>query len=453
MDHQNQEFHKDISEPTSLNTESPSTQEPASETSQAQTYRYVFCADDALEGSPKTEEAPKKGSVNRVLFAATTIFLCALLSLIAGFAGSLLARNLDKEEQSDINPAPLNSQLHQSDAGSILPKDNAEDSIYGSAGDDVFAVSEVVRQVQDSVVVIDVQVVVDSFYGSYLATSSGSGVIISPEGYIITCNHVVESANSITVTLNSGDKYEAALVGTDPDNDLAVIRIQPKENEPLVYAEQGCSEKLVVGEKVVAIGNPLGMLGGSVTDGIISATERLVTVEGNETMRLIQTNAAINQGNSGGGLFNLDGKLIGIVNAKYAASGVEGLAFAIPIDLAYAVELDLIQYGYVRGIVDHGLTTLDVTQNNINYYYKQHKIDTLGVYIVSSLYDAESLQNADRIVSVNGVEILTTAELNAEIEKYKVGDTVTLEIDRDGTSFSYQLTLKEYVPSYITNQS
>ena len=200
---------------------------------------------------------------------------------------------------------------------------------------------------------------------------------------------------------------------------------------------------------MVAIVNPLGTLGGTVTDGIISAKDRQITTTDNQTMTLLQTNAAINQGNSGGGLFNMDGKLIGIVNAKYTATGVEGLAFAIPIDLAYTVELDLIQYGYIRGVVDHGLVTLDVTEQNQEYYYKKHRIEELGVYIVNSKYDSTGLQNMDRIVSVNGAAILTTEELNALVEGYLVGDTVTLEIQREGTTFTYRLTLREYIPDHI----
>ena len=452
MDHQNQEFHQDTNDSSAQIEEVENQSTETVQDAQPQTYRYVFSSVNNEDIQPTTQKEEKsKGTFKSLLFAAITVLLSASLAFAAGFAGALFANTLDQENNPDANTPP--SQLYHSDAESVLDKENAEASILGSAGEDVFSVSQVVRNVQDSVVVIDVQIVVSSFYGSYLSSSSGSGVIISPEGYIITCNHVVESAQEITVTLNSGSKYVAALVGSDPSNDLAVLRIQPKESEPLTYAEQGCSDKLVVGEHVVAIGNPLGTLGGTVTDGIISATNREITSSDNQTMTLLQTNAAINQGNSGGGLFNMDGKLIGIVNAKYAASGVEGLAFAIPIDLAYAVELDLIQYGYIRGIVDHGLVTVDVTQKNINYYYKQNKIDTLGVYIVSSQYDADSLQNTDRIVSVNGTDILTTDELNAIIEQYKVGDSVSLVIEREKTTFTYQLVLREYVPSHIKDKS
>ena len=452
MDNQNHDFHQDNTDITSPN---PINNQEAATPMQAQpgqTYRYVFSATDQAP-QPQKPEPKRNDTLKRILFSVITIILSASIALFAGFAGALLANSINQEENPDTHDAHDSSQLYQENAETILSKDETENSIYGSAGEDVFTVSQVVQQVQDSVVVIDVQVLVSSFYGSYLSSSSGSGVIVSAEGYILTCNHVVESAKEITVTLTSGSKYKASLVGTDPENDLAVLRIQPKDTEPLTYAKQGCSGKLVVGEKVVAIGNPLGSLGGTVTDGIISATDRLVTTSDNQQMTLLQTNAAINQGNSGGGLFNMDGQLIGIVNAKYAATGVEGLAFAIPIDLAYEVELDLIEHGYIRGIVDHGLETLDVTEKDKNYYYKKFKIEKTGVYIVSAKYDSDALRNMDRIVSVNGTAIATTEELNAIVDQLKVGDTVKLEIERDGETFEYSMTLREYVPDHIEQEN
>jgi len=203
---------------------------------------------------------------------------------------------------------------------------------------------------------------------------------------------------------------------------------------------------------VVAIGNPLGTLGGTVTDGIISATERTVSMNDGTQMTLLQTNAAINSGNSGGGLFNLDGKLIGIVNAKYAAQGVEGLAFAIPVDSAFVVERDLIRYGYVRGVVDDGLTTLDITEANLRYYYYNFKIDTVGVYVVASEYCAD-LANKDRIVSVNGTAVTTTAELNGIISQHQVGDVLTVVAvsSETGEEITATLTLQEYVPDSVKN--
>jgi serine protease Do len=176
-----------------------------------------------------------------------------------------------------------------------------------------------------------------------------------------------------------------------------------------------------------------------VTAGYISGLDRKIANSDGSVMTLLQTDAAVNSGNSGGGLFNLDGELIGIVNAKYAQTGVEGLAFAIPIDWAYEVQLDLMEYGYVRGVVDHGITLVDVQNNR---YYPD------GVYVIESLYNTD-LQNKDRIVSVNGVEVSTIAQLNTVCRRYKVGDTVEIVYSRENATYTTQLTLQEYVPEHI----
>lgn len=415
---------------------------------QSNGYRYIY------NSNIPTQKPPKKPFGSRVGWVILTVLLSVTLSFGAGFGGAYFANRFFTEapKNDEINESPKKEDLYHSDPESVIDKSDSIASPFGSAGDDVFTVSQVVQKVQDAVVVIDATVVTGtSFWGEeQTSVSSGSGVIISDDGYILTCHHVVDNAKNVTVTLNSGTKYEASLVGSDQSSDLAVIRIQPKTDEPLVFAEQGCSADLIVGERVVAIGNPLGTLGGTVTDGIVSATERNIVTNDGTRMTLLQTNAAINSGNSGGGLFNLDGKLIGIVNAKYASAGVEGLAFAIPIDSAYTVQLDLIEYGYVRGIVDHGLTTLDVTQANLNSYRYRYGIDTIGVYVISS-ENSDLLKNKDRIVSINETKVTTTAEMNQIIDQCKVGDTVLIVISRDGVESEISLKLEEYIPDSIKN--
>lgn len=346
------------------------------------------------------------------------------------------------DNRSSGNGSVSDSSLHRMDIGDSIVKSDAEPSIYGSAGTDVFAISDVVRMVSDSVVQI------------YTSSGAGSGVIISAEdGYVLTCNHVVEGASSIVVELASSSKYNARLVGTDSATDLAVVKIEPKEEEPLTAAKHGISANLVAGEYVVAIGNPLGTLGGTVSHGIISATERQVSFsngDGSTTqMTLIQTDAAINSGNSGGGLFNLKGELIGIVNAKYASTGVEGLGFAIPIDSAYEVEIDLIKYGYVRGIPDDGLSFVTVNSSNLRYYYHYYGISEIGLYVYSSKYNAD-IQNGDRITKVNGVTVNSVDEYKKAIADCKVGDEITIEYIKSSNRLSgtatTSITLREYVP-------
>lgn len=410
----------------------------------APSYRYVFSQDNGK----KTEKERKNGA----FWTVFTVILCVCLSFGAGYGGALLQNQVAKEQNKNpVYAAPDSGLLNTDDPDSVLDKTDSNPSVLGSAGETVFSVSQVVSKVEDSVVVIDVTVKSTSIFGGTSeSTGSGSGVIISENGYILTCHHVVENAESIIVTLNSGSRYEAAMVGSDAASDLAVLQIDPQED--LTYARQGCSADLVAGEWVVAIGNPLGILGGTVTTGIISATERVITTSDGTRMTLLQTNAAINSGNSGGGLFNLKGELVGIVNAKYAAEGVEGLAFAIPVDSAFVVEQDLIRYGYVRGVVDDGLTTLDVTVDNLRYYYYNFAIDTVGVYVVSSEH-CEELKNKDRIVSVNGTTVNTTAEINDVISQYKVGDVLTVVASREGTEFTVSLTLQEYVPDNVKSNA
>ena len=423
--------------------------------SEETTYTDNFVDIDSPFDTPTLHEECDNRRYPRPLAVALALFLCITLSFASGAFGVLFVSHFvlgGNTSQSDVNNAPGKTDLYNSDPESILNKESSASSLYGSAGDEVFSVSQVVRKVEDTVVVIDVTYTsTQSWFGQQTSTSSGSGVVISADGYVLTCHHVVDGATSITVTLNSGGRYLATLVGSDAASDLAVIKIEPQET--LVYAEQGCSADLVAGEHVVAIGNPLGTLGGTVTNGIISALERKIQMSDGTVMTLLQTNAAINSGNSGGGLFNLDGKLIGIVNAKYSAEGVEGLAFAIPIDSAYTVQLDLIEYGYVRGVVDSGLETTDINFENLNWsqkaqYERTYGIHCTGVYIISSAYCAE-LKNADRIISVNGIAVNSKSELNSLLSKYKVGDTVTILASRDAVEFTVTLTLREYVPDYV----
>lgn len=405
------------------------------------TYEYVFS-----QGEPPVEPKKREKKQHRFFVGCFAALMCALLSFSCGMLGSLYAQVAFAKGGNGYYSAPEQNKLHSS-AGEHLDKAEGVGSIYGSAGENVFSYSYVAREVADSVVVIDAQIPSGSF--GYLHESAGSGVIISESGYILTCNHVVENAKKITVTLNSGSIYEAALVGSDRSSDLAVLLIEPRET--LTAAKQGSSADLVLGEQVVAVGNPLGVLGGTVTNGIISATERTVSMSDGTTMKLLQTNAAINSGNSGGGLFNLAGQLVGIVNAKYAAEGVEGLAFAIPIDSAYAVECDLIEHGYVRGVADCGLELLDITRSNLSGY-RWCGIDTVGVYVVSSEYTNE-LKNKDRIISVDGNTVSTAADVQSVVSQHKVGDSITVVASRDGREVSVNITLREYVPDNIKNNA
>ena len=411
-------------------------------------YEYVF-SDGNHSFTPKQKEKKpkKKGFGAFVAVVSVAIVACILLSFVAGFAGYKFLSSGTTSDLLSGKGGSGNSALtpnSQNNATVVLEKVERTGSEYGSAGEDVFSTSQVVKLVHDAVVVIQATVQTYDYFGRMTTgTSAGSGVIISSDGYILTCNHVVSGASAVTVQLNDGTEYSASLVGTDSTSDLAVLKVDATD---LTYVKQGCSADLVLGERVIAIGNPLGTLGGSVTSGIISATERNITTSDGTVMTLIQTDTAINSGNSGGGLFNMRGELIGIVNAKYADSGIEGLAFAIPVDSAFLVEQDLIQYGYVRGVIDDGLSTVDITSSNIASYRWYYGINTIGLYVASSKY-CKDLENGDRIISINGKEVLTTEEWNAYLkDNCKVGDTVTIVSVRNNKEFTTTLTLQEYVP-------
>lgn len=228
----------------------------------------------------------------------------------------------------------------------------------GSTDGTSMSVQQIASVVSPSVVAITTEQMSSSqtwFGGYYVQSGAGSGVIISQDGYILTCAHVVSGATSVKVQLNGSDEsYDATVVGQDSTSDIAVLKIDATGLTPAVI---GDSDALAVGEVAVAVGNPLGTLSNTVTDGIVSALNRQVTVQDND-MTLIQTDASISPGNSGGGLFNANGELIGIVNAKSSYSEAEGIGFAIPINTAMEIGRQLIENGSVArpgaGRQDHG---------------------------------------------------------------------------------------------------
>ena len=260
---------------------------------------------------------------------------------------------------------------------------------------------------------------------------------------------MIDGAQNIHVRLHNGDYYEAELVGTDSVSDIAVLKINATG---LSYATLGDSSALVVGERCVAIGNPLGTLGGTVTDGIISAKDREITVEG-ETMVLLQTNAAVNPGNSGGGLFNMRGELIGIVNAKSSGDNVEGLGFAIPINTASPIIDDLINSGYVHGRFALGVSVLTIDNYQKAMYYGVEEYGTY-IYQVESGSNAEKagLKVGDLILKADGKEIETASDLQEVLDSKTAGDTLELEIDRDGETLTVTVTLMETVPESVVSQ-
>lgn len=382
---------------------------------------------------PKVKKPKKPASRG---FVAAMLVISILCSAALGFGGGYLANNMNSSSSNGVN-------INKVEASNTSRSGNVSAN----------TTSEVVKKTADSVVEIETEgVKTGSFAQQYVVQGAGSGVIISEDGYIITNHHVIEDANSVTVTLRDGKtSYTAAVIGSDSENDIALLKVDAKGLTPATF---GDSSKLAVGDYVVAIGNPLGQLGGTVTDGIISALARDVVIEG-KNMTLLQTNAQISPGNSGGGLFNANGELVGIVNAKDSATEVEGIAFAIPINNVLDIIDDLKSYGYVTGKIDLGMQLTDITSNDTAFYYG---VNQTGCYVLSvtrgSNAEAAGFHTGDLITKVNSTDVNTSADVKNALKDSKVGDKVKFTVYRNGETSDLTLTLAEYVPSgSVQNQS
>ncbi len=324
-------------------------------------------------------------------------------------------------------------------------------TVVGSDKGGELTTREIARMVGPSVVGISCTVQYqNNFYffggGTQTAVSSGSGVIISDTGHIVTNYHVIDGGSDIKVKFNNGDEYPATLVGGDEESDLAVLKIDPVDG--MTVAVMGDSDLVEVGDRAIAIGNPLGdELFGTTTQGIISGKNRTVTVD-NRQMTLIQTDAAINNGNSGGALINAYGEVIGINSVKISSnitssgSTVEGLGFAIPINEVKSVVNDLINYGYVTGKPLIGLTVQPITNEMALYLPVDHGLYVMGV-TAGSAAEKAGIQRGDIVISFDGQEVRTNTELNALRDKHKAGDEVEMVIDRNGERLTINLTLSE----------
>ena len=364
--------------------------------------------------------------------SVSTILLSALLALLLGLAGGFLGSKLGGGGTTVIQTE---------DGSKVVFQEIERSTDIGSQAS--YAVEDVAAAVADSVVEITTEVVTtNSFLGQYISQGAGSGVIFTTDGYIVTNHHVIDSASKINVTLRNGTSYSAKVIGDDPKTDLALLKIEATGLTPAVLIAD--SDQLKVGQTAIAIGNPLGQLGGTVTSGIVSALGREIEVEG-ETMTLLQTSAAINPGNSGGGLFDDKGNLIGIVNAKSSGSGIEGLGFAIPANTVKKTIGDLMEYGYVKGRANLGLTyvTIDNLAALWLYGYSDYGVFISGVDMRSDAY-AAGLQAGDMIVSINGAAIESEADIQAQTKNLKVGDTISMVIRRAGRDYNVDITLTEY---------
>lgn len=373
---------------------------------------------------PSHSAKKEKKYVTRGALIACMILTMIVSSMLGAFvAGSMIDRVSSGRTERDDSKL---SQLDLSDAtGSEM------------------TVGEIIKKNEDAVVEIVVSGTAQNMWGQFqLTQGAGSGVIVKEDGYIATNYHVIQGATKVQVTLHNGEQYSARIVGSDPSNDVAVIKIDAKD---LTTATVGDSSTVEVGDLAVAIGNPLGQLGGTATSGIISALDRTLNVEGT-TLTLLQTDAAINGGNSGGGLFNGKGELIGIVESKASAVGVEGLAFALPINNVSGIINDIIENGGSGQVAAStpavGIVISDVSEENAQYY----GLESAGVYIAQVTGEnaqKAGFQEEDRIISFNGTEVKGSSEFISLVRKCKVGDTVTVVVSRGGQQIEIKTVLEE----------
>ena len=410
------------------------------------TYSATYYSAESLSAESK-DKGKKRFSGGFVIAVAS---VCVALSLIfgalSGMAASYIMGNNGIGGYEDPKDDGLESVTSSADDNVItVDKNNAPTKVVemiGNNEEETMSTVDVVESVSASVV--EVSTLTTSNYGQYVSGGAGSGVIIAQGGgyaYIVTNYHVVGGSDYIAVRLTDKSEYEAVYIDGDEYNDIAVIRIE--ETKALCVAKIGSSDALRVGEGVVAIGNPLGELGGTVTDGIVSALDREINISGVK-MTLLQTNAAVNPGNSGGGLFNMAGRLVGIVNAKHQESGIEGLGFAIPIDKVYGDILEIIEDGYIHGRVTIGIEAIYLDRISAAYYFRTSKE---GVYIISS--DNEDFKVGDRIVEINSTAIKSEEEYVAAVKELEIGSSATVKIVRNNQTSDVTVEVKEYIPSGI----
>ena len=390
-------------------------------------YHYKY---SSQEEQPAWEAATKKkkNSIWKKSGVKVTALLlaCALVGGGAGFGGAALARSVG---------VGGGTAIHQSD------RTVQEVTVKKVTGQTLMTPAEVYASTVGSVVSINCSAVSTNIFGQRVeSASSGSGFVITQDGYIVTNHHVVASASSVKVTMYDGKEYSAAVVGSDSDYDVAVLKVETTGLQPVTL---GNSADVNVGDTVLAIGNPLGELTFSMSQGIVSCCDRAINVSGTP-FNMIQVDASINPGNSGGPLMNLYGEVVGIVSAKYSSysnTAVEGLGFAIPIGDVRAVITDIMENGQITSKPSMGIIAGTMTRQMA----AQYQIDkNSGVFVYSvdkgGAGEKAGLRMGDVITKVDSTEITSMEDLTAAKKGHRAGDTVTVIYYRDGQNYSTELT-------------
>lgn len=351
--------------------------------------------------------------------------------------GVVKTPGLNTEKKDDLQNMPVTTVADRS-----YSEETLDFEYMAEEGKEVLSVEEIAKRVGPSIVGISCVTVAESFFGMTESESLGSGIIIDKNGHIVTNYHVIQGAKTIKVNLTSGSEYEATVVGGDEKTDVAIIKITA--NEELHIATIGDSDSVEVGSLAVAIGNPLANeLFGTVTAGVISGVNRTITV-GQREMNLIQTDAAISPGNSGGALINKYGEVIGINSVKLIDNAAEGLGFAIPMNEAVPIMKDLMLYGYVKGRPMIGVSVREITPELA--YYNNLLVD-YGLYIMSvtegSGAEKAGLTRGDIIIKVEGQKVTSSTQMNKIRDTHKAGEKLNLVVVRAGREVNVSVTLTE----------
>ena len=415
-------------------------------------YPYSFeqpAAAQPQPSAPAPDQKKKGGKAGKIV---ALLLACALVGGGSGFgAAALMQKNAAAQPQSTTQAS--------SDASVMLEAKRQAAALQVASVDTgkVLTPSEVYAQNVNSTVGITTSITTNYFGYQTTSAAAGSGFILTQDGYILTNYHVVEGSNSIKVTTYNGTSYDAQLIGYDESNDIAVLKIDATDLTPVVL---GDSDTLNVGDTVVAIGNPLGELTFSLTTGVVSALDRPVTFSTGTTMNLIQTDCAINSGNSGGALFNLYGEVIGITNAKYSSSSssseasIDNIGFAIPLDQVRSIFESIITNGYiVKPYI--GVTVSDVSAESQSYGLPQ------GAAVRSVTENGPAaeagLQENDIITAANGETITSSNDLVKLVKAASAGDTLELTVYRQGQTLTLTLTVGEQktdaLPAQTTDQT
>lgn len=397
---------------------------------------------------PKMKKEKKQGSG-----ALKMICLCLVCALLGGIGGGALVAS----QISEISAVSNENRL------SIVTPEGADTSDTQTASPVVSGETLTGAEIYTLGCAQAVGITTDITYTNYFGMQStsavsGSGFIVTGDGYIVTNYHVIADANDkgykISVILYNGDKYEAKIVGVEESSDIAVLKI---EATGLSATTLGDSDNINVGETVYAIGNPLGELSFTMTSGMVSALDRDITTQDQATGQtttnnMFQIDAAVNEGNSGGPVYNTKGEVVGIVTAKYASTGVEGLGFAIPIKDVADIVNQLISNGYVSGKANLGITVTTVDSAVAQYY---NMVEGAYVYsvIAGGCSEKAGLKVGDIITAVNDVAVKSSSELANEKKNYHAGDTVTLKVFRDGEYLDIKVTLDEDIPTSAVKKS